>query len=1437
MTELFLTILQMSLMAAGVTVIVLPLRWLFRRVRLPALACVLLWLVVALRMVLPVGLMTSAFSLMGWLSPAVEKRVDALARMEPAAEAPPTTAAPAETADGGAAAAPEEQPAAPSFSIPEAAPDPEMQAEPEPEGLSLPDILARVWLAGVIAVWGYTLFSWLRTRVLLSTAVRKGSIQEGWWWESDRIPTAFVFGVIRPRVYVPAGLEGENLRWVRRHEESHIELGHSRCKLIYFLIMGVHWFNPVLWLSWVLLVRDLELECDERVLKSCGSPREYSAALLALASPRRGPLLPPGFGETGVKDRIKRALKWKPAARWAAVVVAVLGTLLVFTLAADPTFPDTGLDGQYPTLRVHLETDDTEGAEVVNMGAPEDADWPETLPETVCTAATPSPWVDLYLDNGQFPDQWVMTEYLVEDGAAVNPQEVELSPYGAENGFILRVEPREDSPGTGMETRVYMLSCTWQAGLRTHELEYAFRLTLPSVFPGPLTEPVVVAGDQRAEFLGDAVTAAMGEMLTITLPEEVTAYTLEGSEVGYEAWRTLSQGGGGGSFGIRIGYLDSGAPGSRSDQEQAYTLTCTWADGSQGGYLFTINAYTPRPEWDDENLRIRFPGDTEWTGLDTLIPVPAEWANQDLAGRNEATDLVGLLSGTGGMVDGLNGWFVFTIGPTAGNADTYVYRTHDGGRTWTETGRPTMVSETETVHWFPSCACFVTDEIGFLGFSHFNGAPVFRTTDGGATWERITLPLSDQEWELSKMYSAGSNVLAVMTGYRSGEPESALLFSRDAGETWETLELPQAQYDSLGELTVAPDQWLSAPVRLLGALPDGSAALYGLNPEETGLYGLLVEWDGSLTYFSNLIYNTGPQISLSALSLDDYDGDGEMELAAATCTGAGTGVSTSRLDLFEWQDSGAQWQPAGARLADSLTEEELAAQINAAVDSTYDPETRSYLLQTAGSGLTVDLSSEDASAPLGGPVVCGSWFQYDLGQQPTVTALLYPQDMPMTAAARYTAALTYDGRTVTVDTAAGVLAAEGAASPDTSPELDLEHLRIRYPGETAWVELDTLIPVPRSWREEDSMESRHEAGSMAGVLQPGNTLVAFSSPTEGWLVMGIGRGAGSADTYVYRTADGGHTWRETGNPGQALGLTLRYPVRLYTGLTPGFALVAFERFNGQGPVFRTTDWGATWEHLDIPLPEGQWECTEIWSETNLIFTDLDGNVCATYSYTLGDTWQVSPYIDDPEAIPLADLPWPSREQSGYFQPDYSIWADGPVKMLGFSDDRTAAVFCFDELLTSQSGLLLCVGGRLAYFPELICQVNAYGSPANPVWGDFDGDGADELAVIPISGTGTGVFMQDLYVFEWDGQSVTLGGAIDAYEVEDMDLSLPANRRIGSRVEFWMDGNTLMADIGVEDSAAPPTTSYVGELTGPVTYDSRGLTLDPAALAYTEDTSF
>lgn len=111
----------------------------------------------------------------------------------------------------------------------------------------------------------------------------------------------------------------------------------------------------------------------------------------------------------------------------------------------------------------------------------------------------------------------------------------------------------------------------------------------------------------------------------------------------------------------------------------------------------------------------RYPGDTEWTELDTLVPVPAEWAGQDLAGRDEAESLEGLLSGTGGMSDGLNGWFVFAIGHGVGGADTYVYRTRDGGRTWQETGRPDPGPDEvvpllhlfhRQLHWLPGSELF-----------------------------------------------------------------------------------------------------------------------------------------------------------------------------------------------------------------------------------------------------------------------------------------------------------------------------------------------------------------------------------------------------------------------------------------------------------------------------------------------------------------------------------------------------------------------------------------------------------------------------------------------------------------------------------------------------------------------------------------------------------
>ena len=198
--------------------------------------------------------------------------------------------------------------------------------------------------------------------------------------------------------------------------------------------------------------------------------------------------------------------------------------------------------------------------------------------------------------------------------------------------------------------------------------------------------------------------------------------------------------------------------------------------------------------------------------------MPPEWAEQNNPGLDEAESLEGLLSGTGGMSDGLNGWFVFAIGHGVGGADTYVYRTRDGGRTWQETGRPDLAR----MMWYPSYTYFIDSYTGFLGQSYFNDAPIFRTTDGGLTWEEITLPLAG-EWELSSMCASGSDVLMLLTGYSSNSLSNAVLYSGDRGETWERLALPA---DASG--------WQTDAVRLLGELPENGIALYGLNPKATG---------------------------------------------------------------------------------------------------------------------------------------------------------------------------------------------------------------------------------------------------------------------------------------------------------------------------------------------------------------------------------------------------------------------------------------------------------------------------------------------------------------------------------------------------------------------------------------------------------------------------
>lgn len=351
MTECALALARMGWTAGATALLALPLRWIFRRLRLPVFTCTALWIAVLLRMVLPVGLVTSSLSLMGWAVPAEQR--SAVSVSQAAEEVDP--------ADGAVQAGPEnavQAPAAPSSS---AASQENRGVVSARDRTPATDVLAWVWAAGALSLWGYACLSWLGLRKKLSTAVRRGSRNDrlpgrGWWWESECIPTAFVFGLVRPRICVPAGVAGEQLDWVLLHERTHIRMGHHWLKLIFFLALGLHWYNPALWLAWALLVRDLELACDEGVLRRRGdAARAYSAALLALAAPGHSRLLPPGFGESGVAERIRRALRWKRPARWAAALAAVLSAVLVLGLATDPTAESSSAAAEdYPEL--DLET-------------------------------------------------------------------------------------------------------------------------------------------------------------------------------------------------------------------------------------------------------------------------------------------------------------------------------------------------------------------------------------------------------------------------------------------------------------------------------------------------------------------------------------------------------------------------------------------------------------------------------------------------------------------------------------------------------------------------------------------------------------------------------------------------------------------------------------------------------------------------------------------------------------------------------------------------------------------------------------------------------------------------------------------------------------------------------------------------------------------------
>ena len=202
---------------------------------------------------------------------------------------------------------------------------------------------AWIWILGIAAMLIYSICSLLRLRKKLKKASHEGG-------NIYRMPghgTPFVYGLIRPRIYLSQALDPEEERYMLLHEQIHIRRRDPLFRMLAYLALCLHWFNPFVWLAFFLSEQDMEMSCDEAVIRRLGNSvkKEYSASLLALASGHRMVKgLPIAFGEGDTKNRIEHVLQYRKPARILAAAAAVVCGILALQFLANPKNPETQAD-------------------------------------------------------------------------------------------------------------------------------------------------------------------------------------------------------------------------------------------------------------------------------------------------------------------------------------------------------------------------------------------------------------------------------------------------------------------------------------------------------------------------------------------------------------------------------------------------------------------------------------------------------------------------------------------------------------------------------------------------------------------------------------------------------------------------------------------------------------------------------------------------------------------------------------------------------------------------------------------------------------------------------------------------------------------------------------------------------------------------------------
>ncbi len=196
-------------------------------------------------------------------------------------------------------------------------------------------IASYIWVIGLILMVLYSLVSF----VILKRKVSVSVLYKDNIYYCDNIETPFILGIIKPKIYVPSGLNEEDLEFVLEHEKSHLKRKDHIIKPISFLILSIYWFNPAIWLWYIFLCRDIESACDEKVIKNYDTDfkKLYSTALLNCSANRRMIMAcPVAFGEVGVKDRIKSVLNYKKPAFWVVLIAVIISFVLAICFISNP---------------------------------------------------------------------------------------------------------------------------------------------------------------------------------------------------------------------------------------------------------------------------------------------------------------------------------------------------------------------------------------------------------------------------------------------------------------------------------------------------------------------------------------------------------------------------------------------------------------------------------------------------------------------------------------------------------------------------------------------------------------------------------------------------------------------------------------------------------------------------------------------------------------------------------------------------------------------------------------------------------------------------------------------------------------------------------------------------------------------------------------------